>query len=49
MSTKNAGYWIEKLGLQKHPGRGYYKETYRSDEEIAYENFLGGVYICSRF
>ncbi|MFP4123129.1 cupin domain-containing protein [Coleofasciculus sp.] len=38
MLTKNAGYWIEKLGLQKHPEGGYYKETYRSDEEIAHEN-----------
>ncbi|MEQ8997433.1 MAG: cupin domain-containing protein [Coleofasciculus sp. B1-GNL1-01] len=38
MSTKNAEYWIEKLGLQKHPERGYYKETYLSDEQIAHES-----------
>ncbi|MEM1136293.1 MAG: cupin domain-containing protein [Bacteroidota bacterium] len=28
----NAIYWIEKLGLQKHPEGGYYKENYKSDE-----------------
>jgi predicted cupin superfamily sugar epimerase len=31
---QNATYWIEKLGLQKHPEGGYYKEIYRSDEVI---------------
>ncbi len=31
---KEASYWIEKLGLQKHPEGGYYKEVYRSDETI---------------
>lgn len=30
----NAQYWIEKLGMEKHPEGGYYKETYRSDELI---------------
>ncbi|NES87873.1 cupin domain-containing protein [Okeania sp. SIO2B9] len=38
MSTKNASYWIEKLGLTKHPEGGYYKETYRCEEKIAQEN-----------
>jgi len=32
---KNATYWIEKLGLQKHPEGGYYKEIYKSKEFIA--------------
>ena len=31
---KTANYWIEKLELKDHPEGGYYKETYRSDEEI---------------
>ena len=31
---KNAQYWIEKLGMEKHPEGGYYKETYRSEEVI---------------
>lgn len=31
---KTAEYWIEHLGLQPHPEGGYYKETYRSDEDI---------------
>jgi uncharacterized protein len=28
-------YWIEHLGLQPHPEGGYYRETYRSREEIS--------------
>ncbi len=31
---KTAEYWIEKLGLLPHPEGGYYKETYRADEDI---------------
>ncbi|MBN1408110.1 MAG: cupin domain-containing protein [Calditrichaceae bacterium] len=31
---KEAGYWIQKLNLQKHPEGGYYRETYRSNEII---------------
>jgi uncharacterized protein len=27
-------YWIKKLGLQKHPEGGYFKEVYRSEESI---------------
>lgn len=34
MSKNKAAYWIEKLGLQKHPEGGYYKETYRDTETI---------------
>jgi predicted cupin superfamily sugar epimerase len=30
----DAHYWIEKLGLQRHPEGGYFKETYRSSEVI---------------
>ncbi len=33
----NANYWINKLGLVKHPEGGYYKEIYRSEEVIAVE------------
>lgn len=29
---KNAEYWIEKLGLEKHPEGGWFKEVYRSEE-----------------
>jgi predicted cupin superfamily sugar epimerase len=28
-------YWIEKLALKKHPEGGFYKEAYRSDEQIS--------------
>lgn len=31
-------YWIEHLQLQPHPEGGYYRETYRSREEISPEN-----------
>ena len=29
-----AEYWIDRLGLQVHPEGGFYKETYRSKENI---------------
>ena len=35
---KNAEYWIEKLGLQKHPEGGWFKEAYRSGEFIKKEH-----------
>lgn len=41
---KNAKYWIQKLELQPHPEGGYYKEVYRSKEEIA---VFGGMRSCS--
>ena len=31
---KSAEYWIKRLGLQRHPEGGYFKETYRSSEVI---------------
>ncbi len=31
----NANYWIDKLKLEEHPEGGYYREVYRSDENIA--------------
>ncbi|MGB0404479.1 MAG: cupin domain-containing protein [Salibacteraceae bacterium] len=30
----DANYWIEKLQLSPHPEGGYYKEVYRSENEI---------------
>ncbi len=30
----DSAYWINSLGLLPHPEGGYYKETYRSNEEI---------------
>ena len=35
---KDANYWIEKLELQAHPEGGYFKETYRSDENVVNKN-----------
>ena len=31
---KDARHWIEKLGLQKHPEGGWYREIYGSEEMI---------------
>jgi hypothetical protein len=28
---KNAAYWIKKLGLERHPEGGNYRQTYRAD------------------
>jgi predicted cupin superfamily sugar epimerase len=37
----NANYWIEQLHLLPHPEGGYYKETYRCQEEIEANGFEG--------
>lgn len=34
VNHQNAHYWIEKLGLTKHPEGGYYREVYRADEQL---------------
>ena len=35
---KDAQYWIDHLGLVRHPEGGFYRETYRSHESLAREN-----------
>jgi Cupin superfamily (DUF985) len=45
LSIRNAGHWIEKLQLEPHPEGGYFRQTYRSEVEIAREAlpaFAGG-------
>ncbi len=32
--SRDARYWIERLGMQRHPEGGYYVETFRSPDEI---------------
>ena len=43
---QNSEYYIKSLGLEKHPEGGWFKEAYRSSEEIAAEHlperFSGG-------
>jgi predicted cupin superfamily sugar epimerase len=34
MNTQTASYWIQHLNLQPHPEGGYYKETYRSQQNV---------------
>jgi len=31
-----AEYWVKHLNLQPHPEGGFYKETYRAEEEVSY-------------
>jgi hypothetical protein len=33
--TLDPAYWIEKLGLVRHPEGGWYREIYRSSETVA--------------
>jgi len=35
MIPQNAEHWIEKLQLQPHPEGGFFRETYRSAEQIS--------------
>ena len=35
---KNANYWIEKLGLEKHPEGGWFRQVHKSDEIIKKEH-----------
>ena len=44
---KKAAYWIDRLGLQPHPEGGYFRETYRSADEIE-SGALGGRFSGSR-
>jgi predicted cupin superfamily sugar epimerase len=37
----NSKYWINKLNLAPHPEGGYYKETYRSNEQFLPGGFSG--------
>jgi hypothetical protein len=32
---KDAAYWIEKLGLERHPEGGYYRQSYKADLILA--------------
>ncbi len=57
-SMRSAEYWIEKLGLIAHPEGGFYRETYRSAENIPKEglpprfsgqrNFSTSIYFLLR-
>jgi predicted cupin superfamily sugar epimerase len=37
MGNKDASYWLEKLRLERHPEGGYFRQSYRSDIQIAAE------------
>ncbi|HEY2583900.1 MAG TPA: cupin domain-containing protein [Mucilaginibacter sp.] len=35
MNPQSASYWIEHLKLQPHPEGGYYKEVFRSEQQVS--------------
>jgi predicted cupin superfamily sugar epimerase len=35
MRTETASYWIEHLNLWRHPEGGYYKEVFRSQQQVS--------------
>ena len=39
--SRDARFWIEKLGLTPHPEGGYFRQTYKSDLLIEREALLG--------
>ncbi len=39
--TRDAAYWIDRLGLEPHPEGGYYRQTYRSDLVLAKQALPG--------
>lgn len=34
MIKRDASYWVKQLEMEAHPEGGYFKEVYRSDEEV---------------
>lgn len=55
-TAEEIAYWVEKLGLAPHPEGGYYRETYRSNEQLPSGHALvTSIYFlltsdnCSRF
>ena len=45
MKDKNsAEYWIENLGLEKHPEGGYYRETYRHEKIVEGRNLATNIF-----
>jgi len=41
LNMHNARYWIDRLGLERHPEGGYFRETYRSGEVVSRECLPG--------
>ncbi len=42
MINKDAAYWIEKLGLNRHPEGGYFRQTYKAELMLARESLPPG-------
>ena len=43
----NADFYISQLKLQEHPEGGYFRETYRSNEEFDFPDFEGKRNYCT--
>jgi predicted cupin superfamily sugar epimerase len=39
--TPTASFWVERLGLRRHPEGGWYRETYRAAESVARAHLPG--------
>ena len=44
MEESQINYWVEKLGLERHPEGGYYRETYRSPLQYEGRNLSTHIY-----
>ena len=55
MERSQMNFWVQKLGLEKHPEGGYYRETYRSPLQYEGRSLSTHIYYllpgerCSKF
>lgn len=47
MNEQNASYWINHLNLQPHPEGGYYKEVFRSQQQVNRAGSDGVLQACT--
>jgi len=47
MNPENAQYWIEHLELKPHPEGGYYKEVFRSQQQVIRANASDSRSACT--
>ena len=47
MEIQDAAYWIKRLNLLPHPEGGYYKEVFRSNQEVVRKSGAGFKQACT--
>jgi predicted cupin superfamily sugar epimerase len=47
MEIQDAAYWIKRLDLLPHPEGGYYKEVFRSNQEVIRKSGAGFKQACT--